>query len=153
MVGHPLPECGGGGQGERAVLGDSLLRYRLRAAGQRDGRQAEQQDRIVVRGHPVRALLTAAEAAVQDQLLAVAALDDADWRHQRAAVAAPVAGSLAVDVPRGEAHRAVIAMAAASDRRADEGPTAATLERLIGRGPWGAVLLGSDGLPTNILSA
>lgn len=112
-------------------------------AGGDNGVQAHDQHRVVVGGEAVRVFLAAAEAAVQKHLLAITAGEDADRLHQGVALAAPVAGHGVVDVPRVEAVRAMVAMAPARQRRADELLAVAALERLVGLGPWRTVQPGT----------
>ena len=75
-----------------------------------DQRQAHDDERIIVGGDAADALGFAAETAVDDDLLAIPARAEADWLHQRAALAEAIAGMTAVHMTRMQAERTVIAM-------------------------------------------
>ena len=85
-----------------------------------DQRQAHDHERVVVGGDAADALGFAAETAVDDHLLAIPARAEAHGLHQRPAFAEAVAGVTAIDMPRVQAERAVIAMPPPRNRRADE---------------------------------
>jgi hypothetical protein len=76
------------------------------------------------------ALGLAAFAPVDEHLLAVSPVEETDRLHQRAAVAEPIARERAIDVPREEAKRAMIAVAPTGQRRSDEGLAPPALELL-----------------------
>jgi hypothetical protein len=85
---------------------------------------------MVVRGDAVVALDTAAQTPVHDDVLAFWADECADWRHQAAADARPVAGPFAVDVARVKAQRAMVTMSTASEGWTDHGAAFPAAERL-----------------------
>ena len=70
--------------------------------------QSHDGSNVVVRGHAAVSLEPAAEAPVDKRLLAVAAGEDSDGRHARAAFAGAVARYPAIDMQRVEAVRTVI---------------------------------------------
>jgi len=96
-----------------------------------NGKESHQYRRVVIGRDPIRSFLAAAEAAVQDHLLAVAPVEDADRRHQRAAITSAIARHAPIDVPGIEAVRTVIAMPTTADRRSDELLAMSALEGLI----------------------
>ena len=66
--------------------------------GQRPHRQAEQQQRVVVRGRPVEVNDLAGQASVDDHPFAGAAHGDGDGLHGRPTVRRPVAGDVVVEM-------------------------------------------------------
>lgn len=117
-----------------AWSGGLFVRNRIRCGSRRqaDWRQPHQQQRAVVGGDPGRLGLAAAEALVQDHLLAVTSLDEPSWPHQRLARTSAVARSLQVDVKRVQAVRAVVSVAPAGGGCADELPALPAAECLVG---------------------
>ncbi len=89
----------------------------------------EDEEGVVVGGDAVVAFEAAAEAAVEDDLFALWPEEAADGGHEGAAGAGAVAHALGVDVAGVEAEGAVVAVAAAADRGADEGFAVAAFER------------------------
>jgi hypothetical protein len=57
----------------------------------RNARQRRDERLIIIRANPVKALETANQAAVGDDLLTIRTLKDADWLHHPFAVASAVA--------------------------------------------------------------
>lgn len=68
----------------------------------------QDQQRIVIRSHPIRLPFATIEAFVNDLLFSIATLDDPYWGHERAAIAAPVTWTLVVDMQRVKAVGTVI---------------------------------------------
>jgi hypothetical protein len=99
--------------------------------GVRYERQAHDGERVVVGGDPADAIDLAAEATMDDHLLAVAAGAEPDRFHQAPAFAGAIAGATAIDMPRVQAERAMIAVASTRYRRADEGPAMPALKRFL----------------------
>ena len=99
-------------------------------AGMLDQRQAHDDERVIVGGDAADALGFAAETAVDDDLLTIPARAKADWLHQRPALAEAVAGVTAIDMPRMQAERAVIAMPPSRYGGADKCTAMPAFERL-----------------------
>lgn len=78
------------------------------------------QDQVIVCGDPAVAHLATAETLMHDHLLAIPPKRGADGLHQTAALVLAVARGV-VDMFRVEAKRAMVPLAAAADRRTDEG--------------------------------
>ena len=78
-----------------------------------DQRQAHDDERVIVGGNTANALGLAAKTAVDNHLLSIPARAEPDRLHQRPALAEAVARMTAIDMPRMQAERAVIAMPSA----------------------------------------
>lgn len=127
----------------RLASGGALAGFAVPAPGdaRRDNRQPHQHRGIVVGGHPVVPLEPAAEATVDDALLAARPLEHADGRHRRPAGARAVAGRPPVDVARVQAERAMVAVPAAVQRLSYKHPAAPAAKLLALRPkPRAAVL-------------
>ena len=96
-----------------------------------DDGQPQHRDEIIVRGDPIVALEPARETAMHQRMLALPAREHAHGRHRSAAIARAVAGRPAIDVPRVEAPRAVVAVHAARWRRAYHRAAVAASELLL----------------------
>ncbi len=75
---------------------------------ERQHREAEQDERVVVAGGAVEVNLVASRAPMDDDPLAVAAHGDADGLHQRAALSIAVTGGVVVEMAAPETGRAVV---------------------------------------------
>ena len=95
-----------------------------------DQRQTHDDEWVVIGGDAADAFGVASETAVDDHLLAIPARAEPDWLHQRPAFAEAVAGMAAIDMPRMQAERAVIAMPPSRYGGADTGAAIAAFERL-----------------------
>src|SRR5258708_35729988 len=127
-----------GGSCDRLLCGGrragTLTKLRAGAGGaRRDDGQCEHEMEVVVGADAVEALEAAAEAAVDDAVLAVGALEGADGRHQGTAGGCAVAGAPVVHMAGVEAVRAVVALAAAARQRSDETLAVAAAKALLGR--------------------
>ena len=114
----PPPAQEDAGEGARAPLRRHFVcpGRPVAEAGGDDGEAHDGGD-VVVGGDAVVPLESAAEAAVDEDLLAVGPGEDADRGHARAAVAGSVAGCAPVDVKRMQAPGAVVAVATAEPER------------------------------------
>lgn len=92
-------------------------------------RQTHDRERMIVGRHPADALNMAAEAAMDDHLLAVSPRRQSNRLHERPALATSIAGHTQIDVARIETERTVVAMPATAHGRANKGATVSALER------------------------
>ncbi len=76
------------------------------------------------------ALEATGEAAVDEYLLPVGPGEEGAGGHLAPARGAPIPGDPAVDVPRVEAHRTVVAVLPTGGQRTDEALTVAATERI-----------------------
>ncbi len=81
---------------------------------------------------------------MEQHLFSLRTMEDADRLHQGAAAAGPVPRPRVIDVAGVKAERAVVAVPAAGNGRADKGPAAAALERFL---PIRPPLLATGWLP------
>jgi len=88
----------------------------------------EDEEGVVIGGDAVVALKAASEAAVEDDLFALGAEEATDGGHEGAAAAGAVAHPGVVDMAGVEAEGAMVAVAAAADRGADERLAVAAFE-------------------------
>lgn len=84
-----------------------------------DLRDAAQDEEAVIGGESVVPLQPAALAPVDDDLFALRSVEGGNWRHQPTAGAGPIAHPAVVDMETVEAVRAMVAVMAAGDSRAD----------------------------------
>jgi hypothetical protein len=87
-----------------------------------DGRQTQNERKVVVRGDVVEPFPVAAMTTVQHDVLAVVTDERADRGHRCAAGRGAVAWTPIIDVARVETDGAVVAMPAARWQRADQQP-------------------------------
>lgn len=93
--------------------------------------QPHQQHRVIVCRDPVRIVLTAPEAFMDEHLLAVASGEHPVWLHQRMTIALAVAGRRVVHMPRVETVRAVVPVPATGRRCANKLLAFSAFERLV----------------------
>ncbi len=93
--------------------------------------QREDEVKVVVGGDAVKALEATAEAEMDDNVLAVGALEGTDGLHERATGPGAVAGAAVIHVAGVEAEWAVVAVVAATGQWPDEFVAVAALEALV----------------------
>lgn len=103
-----------------------------------NGRNVLQEHRVVVGGDSVGVAFPTPQTFVNQDFLAVATGMNADRSHQRMTGGLAVAGHLAIDVFGVEAVRAVVALATAGHRGADELLAMPALEGLVRLRSWRA---------------
>src|SRR5215469_1988890 len=101
-------------------------------AARRQHGQRQHQVEVVVGGDTIEALEAAAQAAVDDHVLAAQPLERPDRRHQRAAGARAIPGARPVHVARVETERTVVAVVAATGQRPDEAVAVTAGEAIVG---------------------
>lgn len=122
---------------QHPALSGLFERYRRIVGGQArlNDWQGQDQGKVVVRGDPVMALEATAQAAVDEDVLALWPGESADRSHEPAAITRAIAGGPPVDVARVEADRAMVAMSTAARRRADQGTAVSAAKLFAAGGP------------------
>jgi hypothetical protein len=85
---------------------------------------------MIIRSHPTDPFRSTPETPVHDHLLAVPTGRQTDRLHKRSAFAFAIPRHTSIDMPRVETERAVVAMASAADRRANECAAVSEFKRL-----------------------
>jgi len=101
-----LAGCYGRCHGTTSVEGKRGHRQRQRG-------QLHQQQQVVITGYPVESKATAVRTAMDEDPPALPANGDGDRLHPAGTVGTPITGGVAIEVPRPEAGRAMIAMGCA----------------------------------------